>query len=173
MLVPKLTQARTRNKMIKGTLTRFAYLPWGTYGKLRVALRDDYAFSCFTAECPWLFNQKMISCIPEGVYKIEKWKSPTKGPCFIISGKGVVKQSKDGEIARELCLIHGANWPDELRGCIAPGSDFGLINSNGRLWPRNLGVTSSKFTLNKMLEEFPDVWELEIVSQKAEFVNPR
>jgi len=152
--------------MVKGILLRHTYWQTGTYGKLSVA-----GLELCTAECPWLNNKKFVSCLPEGLYTVELWNSPSKGKCYIITGRGVVKEN-DSTNKRFSCLVHKANWPDELRGCVAPGLKFMPINSGGRLWPKHIGVTDSGKAMNKMFEVLPNSWELEIKSIKADFVEP-
>lgn len=52
------------------TLERFAYSPFGTFGKL---IYGDKTF--LTVERPWLGNKPYKSCIPEGVYVGKMWKA--------------------------------------------------------------------------------------------------
>jgi len=66
---------------------------------------------CNTIELPWLQNKKVISCIPEGTYPLEKRFSVQFGLHFQICN--VPRRSN--------ILIHPANYATrELRGCIAP-----------------------------------------------------
>lgn len=71
----------------------------------------------FTLECPWKNNEPFESCIPDGLYRIEPWQSPTHGECYIISGGTVGKT----EGIRTYCLFHDANKVNQLAGCIALG----------------------------------------------------
>ena len=48
-------------------LQRFAYTPFGTFGRLYMP-----EFQCFTIERPWLNNVPKESCIPEGEYGIRR-----------------------------------------------------------------------------------------------------
>jgi len=68
-------------------------------------------------ECPWKNNEPFESCIPDGVYRIDPWQSPTHGECYIISGGTVGKT----EGVRTYCLFHAANKVSQLQGCIALG----------------------------------------------------
>jgi len=81
---------------------------------------------CFTIELPWRNNQKRISCIPEGSYKVEKRFSEKFGNHLEL--KNVINRS--------LILIHPANNAlKELKGCIAPVSKItgeGVGNSSRR-----------------------------------------
>jgi len=99
------------------------YLPGGTYGDLYINGR----FVCHTVERPWHNNQPNISCIPEGSYKLEKYTSPRFGDCFIVSGgeeHQKVEKFKNSNGNRWGILIHPANVPSQLAGCIAPVTEF-------------------------------------------------
>lgn len=68
-------------------------------------------FLCFCIELPWRANRPNTSCIPDGVYELERFHSPTFGHHLLV--KGVPD--------RLGILIHPANDAEkELRGCIAP-----------------------------------------------------
>lgn len=68
---------------------------------------------CKTIELPWKENQRRISCIPEGIYRIKKrFISKFKWHLEVLNVKN-----------RDLILIHPANNAiKELNGCIAPVS---------------------------------------------------
>ena len=96
-------------------LSRTQYADNGTPGVL--SLPDGWA--CFTIELPWRNNRPNLSCIPEGEYDLRMRPS------------GVVKHSTHGDYTagwevtgvpgRTYIMIHPANYPPELEGCIAPG----------------------------------------------------
>jgi len=66
---------------------------------------------CQTIELPWRGNQRNVSCIPEGRYALQRYKSRRFGPCLLVAGVP----------GRSGILIHAANHAaTELRGCIAP-----------------------------------------------------
>ncbi|AMC11902.1 hypothetical protein Lupro_11780 [Lutibacter profundi] len=68
-------------------------------------------FMGFVIELPWLENRKIISCIPEGTYKLR--------PRF--SEKFKHHLQLENVPGRNLILIHPANDAlKELEGCIAP-----------------------------------------------------
>jgi hypothetical protein len=97
-------------------LTRFAYLAQGTLGRLHSA--DPGAVQLYTLERPWQGNAPYLSCIPEGVYQL----APHHGAHWV----NVIELL---DVAgRSSILIHPANKPVELQGCIAPGlsCDVGL-----------------------------------------------
>jgi hypothetical protein len=85
------------------------YFPNGTNGELWYGGQ----LICHTIELPWLNNQRNISCIPEGIYKLQR-RFVEKFQWHLV----VYKVPK-----RQLILIHPANNAKlQLRGCIAPVS---------------------------------------------------
>jgi hypothetical protein len=90
-------------------LQRFAYLDSGTLGKLTVG-----PWSCYTVERPWLDNTPSQSCILEGQYKCE----PFSGSRF----QDVVQIMDVPD--RTFILIHAANYPRDVEGCIGLGDRF-------------------------------------------------
>ncbi|MEM9547537.1 MAG: DUF5675 family protein [Bacteroidota bacterium] len=72
-------------------------------------------------ELPWKENRRNVSCIPEGIYPIQKRYSPRFRDHLLVSDVP----------GRDYILLHPANdASEELRGCIAPvmqleGSDKG------------------------------------------------
>ncbi len=90
---------------------------------------------CFSMELPDRENKPNISCIPEGEYTCTFRKSPTHGGCYHIENvKG-----------RSGVLIHSANLPRQLLGCIALGSSIGILEGQK-------AVLNSKATV-KSLED--------------------
>jgi hypothetical protein len=95
-----------------------------TLGTLRVV-----GFSVQTLERPWLGNQKGISCVPKGVYQLFKHSSEAHPKTWALVNKSLnVLHWPDSAFpdARTAVLIHPANYPSELRGCIAPGMSRGV-----------------------------------------------
>ena len=88
-------------------LRRFAYLPEGTLGELFV----PYGHSLYTIERPWLDNKPFESCIPEGDYAVK----PFNGTRF----KDVWQLMDVPD--RSYILIHTANRPSDVQGCIGVG----------------------------------------------------
>ncbi|MGX9987234.1 DUF5675 family protein [Soonwooa purpurea] len=70
---------------------------------------------CKTIELAWKNNQRRISCIPEGLYRVKKRFSPKfKWHLEVLNVKN-----------RDLILFHPANNAlKELNGCIAPVSEL-------------------------------------------------
>lgn len=147
-------------------LKRFYYSPFtiergpltGTFGKLHL---PDGSF-VYTCERPWVGNKPFKSCIPPGVYTLRKRRS------------GVVEDTTDGEYlegwevtdvhGRTYIMIHPANWPYQLAGCIAPGLGFGMLRDA-------LAVTSSRDAFDKVMAQLEgrDEWTLEIQDPFVEY----
>jgi hypothetical protein len=79
---------------------------------------ETYGFSCLGVEREWLGNKPFVSCIPEGEYSLEYDQFNKWGKRFCFIGETVAKFS--GSI-RTACLIHPANLPSQLAGCLALG----------------------------------------------------
>lgn len=120
------------------TLERFAYTPWGTFGRL---VYGD--FRAFTVERPWANNKARESCIPDGEYQMQWYNSPKFGPTWALVGGSVSLFPKPGA-SRSAILIHKGNTMDDLLGCIALGSTLGTVNGK---W----AVVNSTSTVNAFL----------------------
>jgi len=117
----------------------------------------DKLFECVTIELPKVFipfpvNAQNVTCIPEGIYPVEKIISPTKGRCFLL--KNVP--------GRTMVEIHIGNFATgekvDTKGCILPGMRFVDINLDG-----NLDVQDSTKAMEKLLKLLPDKFELHIL----------
>jgi len=109
----------------------------GTFG----VFSCDGAPICLSVELPWRNNEPNISCIPDGQYLCDPLSHARFGRCFYV-------KDKNGEPTfggRSEILIHPANLPKEIRGCIAPGTSFGVVNGA-------LGVLSSGKALAKLAD---------------------
>jgi len=122
------------------TLERFAYTPWGVFGRL---VYGD--FRAFTVERPWVNNKARESCIPDGKYQMQWYNSPKFGPTWALIGDTVSLFPEAGK-ARAAVLIHKGNTMDDLLGCIALGSTLGTVNGK---W----AVLNSTATVNTFLEK--------------------
>jgi len=116
----------------------------------------EVIFRCVTLELPYLNNERKISCFPEGIYKVTKHISPSKGLCFSIHN---VPQ-------RDNILIHKANFVgsnnpktghSDLLGCVAPGTGYSDLNADGIVEVINSGAT-----MEKLLDVAPDEFELTV-----------
>lgn len=113
-----------------------AYLDNCTIGKLFYRGK----FVCYTIERPWLNNKKGESCIPAGLYDLEKYDSAKHPDCFSLTCRdlGVGLTS---DYHRNYILIHVGNFVKDIEGCIAPGLD---------LHPSTWGVANSKKAMEKL-----------------------
>ena len=109
--------------------------------------QDFIQESFYCLELPWKNNQRSISCIPEGIYPVEKHTAPKFGICFHV--KEVPNRSE--------ILIHSGNYHTDIKGCILPGLDLKDINKDFKL-----DVTNSKTALKKLLALLPQNFELQI-----------
>lgn len=120
-----------------------------TLGQLFVVNENnEIQFTCRTLELSWKDNQKRVSCIPEGTYKVIKHKSPKFGDCFWI--KDVPNRSE--------ILIHPGNFHTQILGCILIGDDLAYVNKDSRL-----DIVNSKTTLDRILSIMPSSFEIKIV----------
>lgn len=88
----------------------------GTFG---VFLTPELNSICVSMELPWLENQHQVSCIPIGNYMVEQFTHDKLGRIFRILNVP----------DRDYIYMHGANWPTQIKGCIAPGMDYGEPNN--------------------------------------------
>lgn len=94
--------------MRSATLTRISSGAEGTFGNLIT----DNGMSLVTLELPWQNDAPNISCIPPGNYLV-KWTShPLHGWVYQV----------ENVLGRSAILIHSANIPEQLLGCIAVGT---------------------------------------------------
>lgn len=101
---------------------RLPRLVTGTSGTFGVLQLNDVIL-CGTLELPWKGNRVQESCIPPGTYRLKRINSPKHGITFGI-------MDVDG---RSNCLIHSANKPSQLLGCIALGEQFGYLDGKPAL----------------------------------------
>lgn len=88
-----------------------------------------------TIERPWIPSsngghggEPFKSCVPPGLYKLERWTRPSGEKVFIMTNPQLdiyglerdIPESRRG-IARDLCLIHTANYVHDVLGCVGPG----------------------------------------------------
>lgn len=106
-------------------------------------------FKCETLELPYKDNQKMISCIPKGVYHCEKVGASANIPYDHIAITNVPNRSG-------VC-IHKANYVTQLRGCIAVGEKEVDINGDG-----TTDISNSGKTFQKLMSLLPDKFKLTI-----------
>jgi hypothetical protein len=100
-----------------------------------------------TLELAWNNNNRRVSCIPTGTYRVVRRFSSKYGNHFHITN--VPKRDK--------ILIHNANYHYQLLGCIAVGRDHIDINKDGYL-----DVTASRAKMAELLKLLPMEFDLVI-----------
>jgi len=111
---------------------------------------NEILYEFKTLELPWKDNQKRISCIPIGIYNVIRYKSPKFGEVFLLENVS----------NRSMIEIHYGNYFSDIEGCILVGENFKDINKDG-----HVDVTSSKNTLNDLLDIMPETFKLEIINK--------
>lgn len=91
-----------------------------------------------TIEPPWLNNERNVSCIPQGGYKLKHRKSAAKGAHLHVLGVP----------GRKLILIHTGNFVSQTEGCILPGVN--LLTDHGIAH-----VTRSRETMAEIVAAVP------------------
>lgn len=137
------------------TIDRFAFGPFGTFGRMAVQEDDNdhVRASCCSLEppmFPWSpSNARDVACIPVGTYKLvagiyhRNTATPDDDyPCFVVP---------DGEVPDRGpgVKIHAGNLLRHTRGCPLTGDRIGFLGSE----PAVLG---SRKALAKMLLAFGD-----------------
>jgi hypothetical protein len=99
-----------------------------------------------TLENTYLDNQRNISAIPEGDYKVKKYSSAKYPDVWEL--QDVPNRSK--------ILIHNGNIEEHTRGCILVGDSWGFLNDE-------LAVLNSRHTLKNLREVLPDNFVIKII----------
>lgn len=108
----------------------------------------ELPFKCVTLELPDKNNQRNISRIPAGTYKVvRRWSEKFKNHFHLLDVAG-----------RSLILIHVGNYYTQIEGCILVGTRFTDIDKDGEL-----DVVSSGYTMRRFLTIAPKEFELTII----------
>ena len=99
-----------------------------------ILLIDGNAF-CNTLELPWKDNRLFHSCIPEGLYYCELYRSGSFGKTYRI----VYVENRTG------ILFHWGNYNDDTKGCIILGGGF-----------KEDSLTASKIAFDGFMKEIVD-----------------
>lgn len=96
-----------------------------------------------------LCGTKGVSCVPAGEYKLVPHNSEAHPKVWALVNPALGVYHWDADvpagcaIARTVALIHAANYPEELRGCIATGKQ--RVKANGAWW-----ISQSRDALNEL-----------------------
>ena len=119
-----------------------------------------------TLERPWVpstdgvCGTKGISCVPTGQYKLTPHNSEAHPKVWALVNTKLGVYHWDADVpplcmlSRTVVLIHSANYPEELRGCIAVGKSR---SKNGRWW-----IQSSRDALNELRNAIAASYDLVI-----------
>ena len=134
-------------------LKRLVFEDRQTLGHFTLFEGVDELVSAKSLELPWRDNQKNISCIPTGTYKVKKRYSKDYGYHFLVT-------ELDGSHVkgRTWILIHFGNYYQNTVGCILLGRAVLDINGDGLR-----DVTSSGPTINHIYRLAADEFTLEVV----------
>lgn len=136
-------------------LTRHYYSDKITLGRVECVDKDN-EFICYSME---LSKYGHPSCIPEGLYRVRSYVSPRLKNLGWTDARATVWQL-DNVKGRSNIQIHTANYPSELKGCIAVGLSVSK-NKDGIFDSRKaFDLLTSK------IGGFNNVWELEVTSEK-------
>jgi len=99
-------------------------------------------FKCFTLELPWRDNQRGISCIPSGEYKVKIAVTPKHGRIYKL-------QNVPG---RTYVLIHSGNYAGDInkgykthvQGCILLGEKIGAMQGQ-------LAILNSRLAIRRFM----------------------
>ena len=119
-------------------LKRVSYSKKGTYG---VLVYNEVPIAV-TLELPWKDNSPNVSCIPCGMYSVERYDSAKFGRCL----KLMDVPNRYG------ILIHSGNTLSDSEGCILVGSMF-----------EGDAVSHSKYALGLLLAKLPSKFVLDII----------
>lgn len=113
------------------TLTRLESSDHGTFGTIQVP-DDEWLHYFYAGELPWRDNRSSVSCIPTGLYKVDRvdWLKHNKKVFMVLNVPG-----------RGGILIHSANYmgdslkgfKTQLQGCIALGERLGVMEGQKAL----------------------------------------
>lgn len=107
----------------------------------------DDKFYTNSLELLWRDNQRSISCIPKGRYKLKIRETENRGKHLILMGTS----------PRTFILIHSASTHRDLKGCIALGDRFTIENNEAIFSQSKIAVNR----FNEMVFEWlktEDVW---------------
>ena len=106
--------------VLNATLTRVSDDNGSTVGTLKIG---DVEF--VTLEEPWRDNQRGVSCIPAGTYRVvpHGWDAGNKSGLRFKRAYRLL-----GTEPRTAILIHAGNTVDDIEGCILVGLTVGTLN---------------------------------------------
>lgn len=133
------------------------YTPWGVIGEWNMP-----GYSCATLERPWQGNARGMSCIPEGVYTMQKRQSPVVSR--ITSGRYPQGWEITDVPGRTHIMVHPGNWVRNSDGCVLVGRERTIQNDE-------LMITHSQTTFDELMTALGlhDEWLISIESYRVEY----
>lgn len=83
------------------------------------------AWECWSMEAPWRDNERFISCIPAGLYHLERHQGGKYRDTWAIVGNGVAHWETP-DCDRYTCVLHAAKFARHLKGCVSFGLSLSL-----------------------------------------------
>ncbi len=110
-------------------------------------------YQCKVLELPWVNNQRNVSCIPEGDYKVRKRKaeeSPSRTyDHFIV----------EDVPNRSYILWHAGTYFTHIKGCLLMGQYYNDINDDGQL-----DIMKTRYTIDLLDKILPQEFDFKIIS---------
>ena len=119
-----------------------------------------------TIEKPWVAQDGMrggvpfLSCVPYGKYKLILFQSSRHGETWALEnaelGVYVHKDKRELSTDRYACLLHRANWVNQVVGCVGVGSGVSYSDSGYM-------ITRSALAMNELSELIDNYNYMEIL----------
>jgi len=149
--------AWSKLKPMEIILQRYKYDINQTTGTLTVLDQNGWpVFTCPCIERGWRNNQKNISSVPPGEYRLVLEWSP-RFQMNLWELKGVPGRAE--------CKIHASNYWHQLNGCIAPGAYLKNLNED-----KYMDVAASRRALNDFHRVMGSETEATIKIYKSEYI---
>lgn len=123
-------------------IVRCSEFDGATFGVMMVGDKPEFV----TLEESWRDNERMVSCIPQGRYKIQLHRSPKFGVCYKVLD---VPERSD-------ILIHVGNTAADTTGCILLGQRFGQVGDR-------YGISGSRLAMTRFMQLMSEITEADLV----------
>lgn len=115
---------------------------------------SSWGYDCHTIELPWRQNRSNISCIPQGIYTVEKYKSNKYGQCFH------VKNVPD----RTYILFHYGNWAgDNSKGYRTNSLGCILVGKRAANIYGQRAVANSRAAMSELMDSAQNIKKFKLV----------
>lgn len=137
-------------------LTRTETSNEGTFG----ILTTDSGFSIYSGELCWRKNLHGISCIPAGVYIVQRIITPKHGDVYTITDVP----------GRDSILIHAGNWcgdvafgfKTDVQGCVLTGRALGTLGGQASVMSSRDALKGLEADLESLPFQLTVRWETSI-----------